>query len=71
MKEQLTHLLIKGEFRVWCRPNNPIGDYKITMLPSKANCANCLTVWRRETQGNRKDFRVSWTKREIRRAPSV
>jgi hypothetical protein len=65
-KKKLYHLLIKGQFRVWCRPNNPIGDYNVTILPSKANCANCLTAYRSGSPGftaRHRPFKVAHTNR--------
>ena len=67
MKEKpLYHLLIPGEFKVWCRPHDSVGDYNVTNLPSKANCANCLTALRRSKPGSgrgRGGFKVCWTSR--------
>lgn len=57
MKETLTHLLIPKAFRVWCRPNNEPGDFNLTILPSKANCSNCLTAMRRAIGNGRKGYR--------------
>jgi len=55
----ITHLLKPKEYRVWCRPNDVPGDFMVTNKPSKANCANCVTIWRRETTGRRSQFKVS------------
>lgn len=62
-KDALYHLLKPKEFRVWCRPHDPVGDYNVTNLPSKANCANCLTAYRTATTGRRAAFRVKHTSR--------
>ena len=55
----LIHLLKPGEYRAWCRPNDVPERLTCTTLPSKVTCAVCLSVFRRETHGNRKDFKVS------------
>jgi hypothetical protein len=61
---EIKHLLIKGEYRVWCRPDKSVGvKMVVTSLPSKASCANCLTRFRRGTTDNKAPFRVSWTER--------
>jgi hypothetical protein len=66
-KNQLYHLLKPKEFRVWCigdrRPPGPA--MKVTSLPSKTTCVNCLTSFRyakghRSTNGNCSLFRVKW-----------
>lgn len=61
MKEKLKHLLIPATFRVYCRPNNPVGDFDVTVFPSKANCANCLTAFRIATTGRKTPFKVCHT----------
>lgn len=38
----VTHLLIKGEFRAVCLPNQPMGDKSGTIYPSKVTCRNCI-----------------------------
>lgn len=65
MKERIKHLLIRGEFRVWCRPRAVPGDFDITTKPSASTCANCLTAWRRTTTGKGGRFRVSHTGRDL------
>ncbi len=59
--DKLIHLLVPKTFTVYCRPGKPIGDYHITNKVSKANCANCLTAYRRKTTGNKAGFRVCYT----------
>lgn len=63
---KLTHLLIPKQYRVWCRPNDVPGDFDITALPSKADCANCLTAFRTATTWRKARFRVSHTSRPYR-----
>ena len=60
---KLCHLLIKGQFRVWCRPKVVPGDFDVTVYPSKATCASCLTIYRREVTGRKGPFKVSHTGR--------
>lgn len=62
-KEVLTHLLIPKENHVWCRPKAALGNYDVTIYPSKTTCANCLTAFRTHTQGRRTQFRVAHTGR--------
>lgn len=52
MNDIIKHLLIPKEFRVYCRPNNPI-QYRMvtTNKPSDCNCANCMTKWRKAPKG--------------------
>ena len=57
-RSELLHLLKPKEFRVWCRPNDVPGDFGVTDKPSKATCANCLTIMRRETTGRGGEFKV-------------
>lgn len=49
MKQDLNlcHLLVRGEFRVWCRPKSSPANLRITTRPSKVTCATCLTAWRK------------------------
>lgn len=62
MKEEpLYHLLMPKEFKVWCRPNHSVGDFNVTILPSKATCANCLTAYRTATTGRLTRFKVKHT----------
>ncbi len=64
-KEPLVHLLIKKQYRVWCRPNQGPPDKLITTtLPSKVTCASCLTAYRMKTTGRKSPFRVSHTGRK-------
>lgn len=63
MKEPITHLLIKGENHVWCRPNNPLPDSNWTIYPSKSNCGNCLSRYRRMNSSKGTRFQVRWTSR--------
>ncbi len=47
------HLLIKGVFRVWCRPRfNILASMNFTTVPSQATCLNCLTQYRGNKTGN-------------------
>lgn len=74
MKETIYHLLIKGEHRVWCRRNQPVGKLNITNLPSKCNCVNCLTDFRFSNRGKgfSEPWRKAWTDRwcSVRLLPS-
>jgi len=69
MSDALYHLLVKGKFEVWCRPGKKVGDYNVTIYPTKANCANCLTAYRAATttQGRTGRFQVRHTNRLSRR----
>lgn len=58
MKEKIKHLLIPREFRIWCRPNHPIGEQDLTTKPSETGCANCLTAFRAKTTGKTQPFRT-------------
>lgn len=49
--KRLTHLLMPKQFRVWCRPSDVPGDFHVTVYPSKANCANCLSCYRSKISG--------------------
>ena len=60
---QIIHLLKPKEYRVWCRPHDVPGDFKITNLPSKADCANYLTAFRTTMTGRKQRFRVWHTPR--------
>ena len=62
-KDIIYHLLIPGDFRIYCLPNREVGSLNITMLASRANCANCLTKFRIETNGRKTRFRVRYTDR--------
>lgn len=62
MKETIFHLLVPGEFKVQCRPGHPVRQsMNVTNLPSKCNCVNCLTQWRKEK--GMVSFRKRWTDR--------
>lgn len=62
-KEPIYHLLKPKEHRTWCRQSQPpSAAMNVTTQPSKANCATCLTRYRRAT-GKGKTFRVRWTNR--------
>lgn len=65
MKEVLKHLLIKGEFKVWCT-GRAAGSLEVTIYPSKTTCANCLSRYR-WAYGRKKRFCVTHTGREIRK----
>lgn len=65
MSDPIIHLLIPKEFRVWCRPEKPVGDYPITRFASKATCANCLTRYRTNSTGRCARFKVVHTGREL------
>ena len=61
--EPIIHLLIPKEFKVWCLHNRPPGPkMNITMFPSKATCANCLSNFR-YANGKKPRFKVRWTSR--------
>lgn len=64
MSEPLKHLLIRGEFKVYCRPRHSPAALDVTDKPSKATCAVCITAWRSKTKGFRRPFRVFYTGRK-------
>lgn len=57
----IKHLLIPKEFKVYCLPSRSADSLSVTNEPSKATCANCLTIFRRGTTGRRGQFKVSHT----------
>lgn len=69
--EPVIHLLIPKEFQIYCTHKKPGAKLSITMYPSKANCANCLTQYRHRggfvKNGNgvkgRGEFKIAWTSR--------
>jgi len=62
-EQTIKHLLKPKEFRVWCRPKSVPRNLDVTMYPSKATCAQCLTRMRFQTTGNRRPVSV-WAARD-------
>lgn len=61
MSESIKHLLIPKQFKVYCLPNRGAGTLSVTNLPSKATCANCLTMFRRKSGKRKAEFKVAHT----------